>query len=141
MDPLLIHPRDSNYTRSELNPALKPPLSPEELQSRRQKTTLPFCQQEQSEVWALGLIILSLSLLLPEETFYNWENLLIKWEIIEENLQKLASLYSQPLLEIVKGCLGKGGVSPDSQRISIKKIRQMVEERRASGEEGSSLLG
>jgi len=126
-DPLLLFPRDTNYTRSYLS-EYRGPLSPEELVARASKQSIPKINSEAVEVWALGLVTLCTCLLVGEDKFYAFKEgtLWLNRTLLDEGLRKVEKRYSHQLTELIRGCL----FDNPSNRMMFNTLRLIVEDAR-----------
>lgn len=125
MDPSLIFPKDTNYSRS-FYPGQKGALSPEELACLQSKQTVPKVDVEACESWTIGMIILCTCLLVLEEKFYNWNSFEVNQHVLEEGLNKLSIKYSPQLSKLVQNCLADSSIS----RTKISQMHAEVQKRK-----------
>ncbi|KRX00069.1 Protein kinase-like domain [Pseudocohnilembus persalinus] len=88
-------------------------LSPELLQQMKLKQNESNNSYFKSDVYALGITILEAMTLISGQTIYDWDNMQIKQQQIQDFLNRASARYSQDLLSIISQMLQKEKERPD----------------------------
>lgn len=103
-DPNLLDQRKNAYTKTLLG-TTRCPLPPELLEHLRNKRSSPNFNKQGAEIWAIGVLMITLATLNSEEVLYNWRTKEIDRRGYEHLLQQTRSRYSQLYYEMVAKCL------------------------------------
>lgn len=128
-DPSFIDYRSNCYFKV-MTGAAKCNISPEYLQSFHANQKEPKSNPEIADVFALGIVILSICNLREDASYYDWYRKEILWNQVWEGLDFIQHKYSPLLWELAKGCLKEKG----ADRIHMSDILNFIDQRKASGE-------
>lgn len=81
------------------------PLAPEQLKSLKNRVSLPNHDIQQTEAWAIGILLLTMATLSSEEVIYNWRNNLIDERGLKAQLTQVKENYSPLFYDLVSRCL------------------------------------
>lgn len=123
-DPILLDYRSNSYFKVLLGMS-KSNISPEYIQSLHMNQKEPKSDPEVSEVYSLGITLLSVASLKQDTSFYDWStNELVK-ERISESLAVLKERYSPLLFDLVSSCVKE----KPSERINLSDVTKYIEQR------------
>lgn len=126
MDPILLFPKDNNYTRSFFVGG-RAALSPEEIRSRSFKDAIPKVNIEACEVWTIGIMLLCTGSLTTEDSLYSWNDFSLNWHLLTDRLKFMKSAYSSELSTLVSRCLSENS----EDRPSMHQLRETLSLQRA----------
>lgn len=94
-------------------------MSPQQLDSLRNKRDTPNHDQIKSEVWALGLATLCASLNKSINEFYDWQALTVRWDKLKSAYETMREIgYSEQLISTLQQCLEEN----ESRRSTFQEI-------------------
>lgn len=106
LDPILLFPKDNNYTRS-FYVGGRAALSPEEIKARSFKDTIPKVNAEACEVWTIGIILLCCGSLIAEDSLYCWKDFSFNWHLQTDAIKFMRRSYSAELSSLVDKCVSE----------------------------------
>lgn len=120
LDNLLLFPKfRDNLNKATSNCAYKGAFSPLQIQSLVRKEKFFGHNSFASEIWAVGMTVLCFASLKQLNYFYDWTSKQIKYESIDEQIQRLDRLgYSRIFVNLIKNML----VVDEAKRSSIEVV-------------------
>lgn len=94
----------SSYFKTMLGIS-KCPLAPEQLQSLKNRISLPNHDIQSTESWAIGILLLTMATLSSEEVIYNWRNNVVDERGLQSQLNQVKENYSPLFYDLVFRCL------------------------------------
>jgi len=123
VDPFLMGNNHSSFMKTLLKIS-KCPLAPEQLKALMGLGT--GRTDMHTEVWAIGVLLLSIASLSSEELLYNWRNYEIDKRGLTHLLSDVQKRYTPLLFELTKSCLQDN----PSARPSFGAIYKYIERRK-----------
>jgi serine/threonine protein kinase len=105
-----------------------PPESLKAIQLKNLKKEFLEETDEKTEVWAIGLLLLSVADLKPEGHFYNWPGLEVKERELKDSLQRVKQCYSELLVKLIT----QATQIDRDKRISIEDVLGFLTARKAA---------
>lgn len=124
-DTYLLDFRRKAYAKTLLNVA-RCPLPPELLQPLQKNLSNPKHNYQKTEAWMIGVLLLCMGTLVPEDTIYDWKNFCIKESEYNQLLSEIKGRYSELFAELVCKCLS----FDEEKRPSLSEILGYLQRRK-----------
>lgn len=126
-DPTLLDHKMNSYVKVMTGQA-RCNLSPEYFQSLHMNQKEPKSNPELTDIFAIGIIILSIATLHEDNWFYDWNSRQIAWRNVQDSLTEVMQRYSSLLYNLVDGCLKE----KITERIHMGEVLTFIEQRKNS---------
>lgn len=126
-DPTILDHKTNSYIKVMTHQS-RCNLSPEYFQSLQANQKEPKSNPELTDVFAMGIIILSLATLHDDNWYYDWNMRDILWSNVNDSISELRLRYSPLLITLVEGCL-KQRVA---ERLHLGEVLNYVEQRKSN---------
>lgn len=103
-DSYLLDYKKKAYAKTLLNIA-RCPLPPELLEPVQKNFSSPKYNYQACEAWMIGILMLCMATLVPEDTIYDWRGFCIKENEYNQLLSEIKGRYSELFSELVCKCL------------------------------------
>jgi len=104
----LIHPRNGGYDKCLKLKDYTAALSPQQLESLRQRHEDAYHDKVKSEVWSLGMTTICASLNKNINEYYDWKQMTIRWDRLKYAYEMMREIgYSEQLICTLQQCLEK----------------------------------
>ena len=118
-----IPDQSSSYIRALRDSSKKPVLSPLQLRSLERREAKPADNPEKSDVFALGVVVLSTIFCTNYLSFYDYEEYKINWTKILEKLMLMKKLdYSRILI----GCISNMLNEKETDRPTLEELLNFI---------------
>lgn len=134
LDPSLLDYRSNSFFKVMMGHA-KCNLAPEYIQALQANQKEPRSNPELADVFALGIVVLSICCLKEDTYFYNWKKNDLESHKVAECLKEVQKRYSPLLYDLVFGCLRENPL----ERSSISDILGFIEKRKLKKQEDSTI--
>ena len=124
-DPIILDHKTNSYLKVFMSKT-KCNLSPEYFHSLHSNHREPQSNPELTDVFAMGIIILSLASLHDDTWYYDWRIKDLLWSNIRDSLSELGMRYSPLLYRLADGCL-KLRVA---DRVPMSEVLRFMDERK-----------
>lgn len=124
-DPTILDHKTNSFIKV-MTGQCKCNLSPEYFLSLHSNQREPTSNPELTDVFAMGIVILSLATLHEDSWYYDWNMKDILWSNINDSLSEIRIRYSPLLLKLAEGCLKQR----IGERIQMAEVLSAIEQKK-----------
>lgn len=124
MDNYFISNFKTGYHKHLLDETYECPLSPLLLYALQSRISIPFHNGIKSDIWSLGMTMLSVALKIDYRFFYDFANLRVRYDHIKRRFDDMrAKGFSEDLIWLLAEMLEE----TEERRISLEGIEELLE--------------
>jgi len=122
IDDSLMNFNQNGYERMAFS-GYKTILSPQLLYAMKKGMHKPSYDPQSNEVWCIGMTTLCVCSYMNYDTFYDYENFQVRYDLIKQNFDYLRKLgYSEQLVKVLQSCLSE----TEDKRTTLEELEDFL---------------